>query len=363
MDLGRHLRYFLVVAREGHFGDAAVELGIAQPALSQSVRRLEAELGVALFDRSHRRVRLTPAGRLLVDQAREVVAGEARLRETMRRVRDGRVATLRVGVPPGTSAVALRGLLDGMAAQAPDLTVDVGAMTGAELVRALGEGSVDTGLVTAPFDGSGLVSEPVHRVEVGVVVPRGAALAGAARVDVADLAGAELVTAPRAEAPEWFERVLAVCREHGWVPPRVHEVEGAELRWGLVLAGRGVALAAESAAREPRLAWRPLVGSPLHQRTEAVRPARGAHPAASVFAEVAARVMAESAGPVGGPGPIGGAAGARPWSLVYGGDPVTLPGWAGSADDPVSRYRAPAAGGGIARPAGHGVPGPLPSGE
>nr|WP_075927332.1 LysR family transcriptional regulator [Nocardiopsis sp. CNR-923] len=180
MDLGRHLRYFLVVAREGHFGDAAAELGIAQPALSQSVRRLEAELGVALFDRSRRRVRLTPAGRLLVDQAREVVAGQARLRETMRRVRDGEVGSLRVGVPPGTSALALRGLLDGMAGEAPEVTVDVGAMTGAEVVRALGQGSVDTGLVTAPFDGSGLVGEPVHRVEVGVAVPRGAPLARAA---------------------------------------------------------------------------------------------------------------------------------------------------------------------------------------
>ncbi|MCY9783595.1 LysR family transcriptional regulator [Nocardiopsis sp. EMB25] len=324
MDLGRHLRYFLVVAREGHFGDAAAELGIAQPALSQSVRRLEAELGVTLFDRSRRRVRLTAAGRLLVDQAREVVAGEARLRETMRRVRDGEVATLRVGVPPGTPAVALRGLLDGMAGQAPGLDVNVGAMTGAELVRALGEGSVDTGLVTAPFDGSGLVSEPVHRVEVGAVVPRGAPWARAGRVDLADLAGEDLVVAPRREAPEWFERVLAVCREHGWVPPRVHEAEGAEFLSGLVLAGRGTALATESTAvREPRLAWRPLVGAPLHQRTEAVRPARGAHPGASVFAGVAARVLAE---PADRGEPIGGHPGNRPWSLVYGGGPLPQPG-------------------------------------
>ncbi|WP_116246925.1 LysR family transcriptional regulator [Nocardiopsis sp. FIRDI 009] len=324
MDLGRHLRYFLVVAREGHFGDAALELGIAQPALSQSVRRLEAELGVTLFDRSRRRVELTQAGRLLVDQAREVVAGETRLRETMRRVRDGEIGTLRVGVPPGTSAVALRGLLEGMAEAASGLDVDVCEMAGAELVRSLGEGSVDTGLATAPFDGSGLVSEPVHRVALGAVVPRGAPSAGAGAVALADLAGSDLVVEPRADAPEWFERILAVCRERGWVPPRVREAGDAEFLLGLVLAGRGVALAAEAtAAREPRLTWRPLEGEPLHRRTEAVRPDRGAHPAASVFARVAARVLADPPDRVGS---VAGEAGGRPWSLVYGGGPLTLPG-------------------------------------
>jgi DNA-binding transcriptional LysR family regulator len=325
VDLGRHLRYFLVVAREGHFGDAALELGIAQPALSQSVRRLEEELGVALFDRSRRRVALTPAGRLLVDQARQVVGAEARLRETMRRVRDGELGALRAGVPPGTSAVELRGLLAGMAERAPDLDVDLGEMTGAELVRALGEGTADTGLVTAPFDGADLVGRLVRSAPVGAVVPRDSPWARAREVALADLAGLDLVVSARTAAPEWFERVLAVCREQGWVPPRVREAGDAEFLLGLVLAGRGVALeTAATAAREPRLAWRPLAGTPLLRRTEAVYPAEGAHPAAAMFAEVAARVFAGARGEGG----LSAEAGEQPWSLVYGGDAgaLVLPG-------------------------------------
>ncbi|NYH55071.1 MULTISPECIES: LysR family transcriptional regulator [Nocardiopsis] len=324
MDLGRHLRYFLVVAREGHFGEAAVELGIAQPALSQSVRRLEEELGVALFDRSRRRVELTPAGRLLVSQARDLVAGETRLRETMRRVRDGELGTLRAAVPPATPAVALRGLVEQMADQAPGLEVDLCEMAGTELVRALGEGSVDTGLLTAPFEGAGLLGQPVHRAQLGAVLPRGEALARADSVDLGDLAGRDLVLPARRNAPVWFERVLAVCRESGWIPPRVREAGDTEFLLGLVLVRRGVALeTAAVAAREPRLAWRPLTGAPLHRRTEAVRPAQDAHPAAVAFAEAAARVLARPPAN-GGSLTVGG--GHRPWSRVYGEGPITLPG-------------------------------------
>ncbi|MFJ9553679.1 LysR family transcriptional regulator [Nocardiopsis sp. NPDC101807] len=321
MDLGRHLRYFLVVAREGHFGEAAVELGIAQPALSQSVRRLEEELGVTLFDRSRRRVSLTPAGRLLVSQARDLVAGEARLRETMRRTRDGELGTLRAAVRPGTPATALRGLLRGMAEHAPGLDVDLCEMTGAELVRALGEGTVDTGLLTTPFEGSGLLGEPVLREELGAVLPRAEAPPHSAPVALADLSGRELVLSARRSDPAWFEHVLSVCREHGWTPPRVREAGDAGFLLGLVLAGLGVGLeSARVAAREPRLAWRPLEGAPLLRSTEAVRPARDAHPAAPAFAEVAARVLAEH--------PRGSLAephGERPWSLVYGGRSLTRP--------------------------------------
>jgi hypothetical protein len=111
---------------------------------------------------------------------------------------------------------------------------------------------------------------------------------------------------------------------HARVPPRVREAENTDFLLGLVLAGRGTALeTADTAAREPRLAWRPLTRTPLHRRTEAVRPAHAPHPAAAAFAEAAARVLAAP--------PADGQALAlpreqRPWSRVYGEGPITLPG-------------------------------------
>ncbi|WP_159943203.1 MULTISPECIES: LysR family transcriptional regulator [unclassified Nocardiopsis] len=320
MDLGRHLRYFLAVAREQHFGAAATELGIAQPALSQSVRRLEEELGVTLFDRSRRRVQLTPAGHLLIAQARDLVTAEARLRQTMRRLREGRLDTLRAAVPPGTPAVALRGLVEHTARQTPDMDVDLCEMTGTALLTALAHGTVDTGLLTAPFEGPGLVGQPVHQVELGAIAPRGRHGTPDTPLRLTDLAGHDLILSPRRDAPLWFEHVLAVCRDHGWTPPRVREAADTEFLLGLVLADRGLALAPRSvAARQPRLAWHPLTGTPLHRRTEAVRPAADAHPAAPAFAEAAARVLADPA-PTG---PTLTSAGTeRPWSLVYRPDPA-----------------------------------------
>jgi DNA-binding transcriptional LysR family regulator len=323
VDLGRHLRYFLAVAREGHFGEAATELGIAQPALSQSVRRLEQELGVTLFDRSRRRIELTPAGRLLLPQAHELVAAHARLRESMRRLGQGQLHTLRAAVPPGTPATALRGLLQDMAHHTPGLEVDLSTMAGTPLLRALTEGTVDTALLTAPFEGEGLIGQPVHRAPLGAVLPRATAPPHDTTVHLADLAGQDLILPPRATAPVWFEHVLAVCREHGWVPPRIREAENTDFLLGLVLAGRGTALeTAQAAAREPRLTWRPLTHAPLHRRTEAVRPAQAPHPAAAAFAEAAARVLAD-------PPPHSEALtlgqGQRPWSRVYGEGPITLP--------------------------------------
>lgn len=99
MDLLRHLRIFVVVAEELHFGRAAELLGMAQPPLSRSIRRLEDDLGAELFDRTHRQVRLTPSGAVLLDEARDLLAREERTRALVRRARDGGLGTLRAGVP------------------------------------------------------------------------------------------------------------------------------------------------------------------------------------------------------------------------------------------------------------------------
>ncbi|WP_052848826.1 LysR family transcriptional regulator [Streptomyces avicenniae] len=293
MDLSRHLRHFLAVADELHFGRAAERLGMAQPPLSQSVQRLERELGVELFDRSRRSITLTPAGRLLVDEAHGVLAADARLRAVMTGVRDGSLGTLRAGVPPDTPATALRELLRRTAGQAPGLEVDLHELTSAEQARALAEGRLDVGLLQQPFEAPELTRGPSVAHRVGVVVPRLSPLARRDAPALADLAGHALILPPRAAAPGWHDHVLDTCREHGYAPPRVRHAGNPDFALGLVLAGQGVALAPEELARrQPRVAWRPLAGQPLTATVTPVWPSRSPHPAAPRFAAVAADVLA-----------------------------------------------------------------------
>ncbi|MET7418665.1 LysR substrate-binding domain-containing protein [Dactylosporangium sp. NPDC005555] len=312
-DLARHLRYFLVVADELHFSRAAEVLGIAQPPLSQAMRRLERDLGVTLFDRLPRGTELTAAGHALRDEAERFLAAEQRLRALMHSIRDGDLGTLRAGVPPETPAPALGELLRRLARDAPGLDVDLQELSTAEQLDQLAGARLDVGLVHHPVDAADLARGPVTRVRLGVVLPRTSPLTRLAEVGLDRLAGHGLVLFPRSTAPGWYDHLLAVCGEHGFTPSRIRHARNPEFLCGLVLAGLGLGLERESAVRrEPRLTWRPLTGDPLWQETSAVWPARNPHPAAARFASVAAEVLRASPGP---PDRIVGAPG--PWSVVY----------------------------------------------
>lgn len=314
MDLLRHLRHFVVVANELHFGRAAELLGMAQPPLSQSVQRLERELAVELFDRSRRQVRLTAAGQLLLGEAEELLAGEGRLRNLMRQVRDGVSGVLRAGVPPETPAVTLRELLDRLAGRAPGLDVDLHELTSGEQERMLGEGRLDVGLLHHPVTDDGLRLGAAVDVPLGALLPRASTLARGREVELAALAGLDLVTAPRATAPGWHDHLLEVCRRHGFTPGRVRPARNPEFLFGLVLAGGGVAVEpATTARREPRIAWRPIAGSPLVRRTSAAWPRRAAHPAAPMFGQLAAEVLADGSEPP----PPPPTPSPRPWPVLF----------------------------------------------
>lgn len=313
MDHLRSLRYFLVVAEELHFGHAADRLGIAQPPLSQRVKRLEAELGARLFDRG-RRVTLTEAGEVLRTEARDLLARWDRMTALVAKAERGEMDALRAGVPPELPGRVLAAILTAFAGRCPGIRLDLQELTTAEQTRLLADRELDAGLLQLPVDVVGLDLGPAIDTPLGVVLPRDSPLARHASLALADLAGEGLVHAPRAAAPGRYDALLRTCWEHGFRPAAVRHARNPEFALGLVLAGHGVAF--EPAARkEPRVVWRPLKDQ-LDARMAFAWPSSSPHPQAATLGELAAGVLRDDGvSRIVPPDPHPGAA--RPWDVFY----------------------------------------------
>ncbi|WP_308207677.1 LysR family transcriptional regulator [Actinomadura madurae] len=171
MNLVGHLRCFVVVAEELHFGRAAERLGMAQPPLSQRIQRLEKELGVRLFDRSSRRVRLTAPGGLLLEEARDILVRVDRVYSVAERARLGELGTVRAGLPSDLAGPIVAALIAAFRERRPDLRLDLRETGTTEQVRALAEGALDAGVVRHPCDGRDLELGPMLAQPLGVLVP------------------------------------------------------------------------------------------------------------------------------------------------------------------------------------------------
>jgi DNA-binding transcriptional LysR family regulator len=294
VDLLRHLRYFVAVAEELHFGRAAARLHMAQPPLSQRIRGLEQELGVQLLDRSTRRVELTPAGRLLLDEARDLLARAERLGATMDRVRAGDLGELRAGAPLVIGGAVLARLLAAFRDRCPDVRLELRESSTAEQVRALTEGALDVGLITHPAQLGSLATSRALAKPLGVLVAAAGAPDGA--VELGGLAARELVLSPRETAPDQYDDLLATCRAYGFVPRAVHHAGGAQFAAGLVLAGDAVAFATRDEPLPAGVVWRPLAGEPLHWRLSAAWRAGAVNQAIAAFADAAMTVLVADGG-------------------------------------------------------------------
>ena len=296
MDLLRHLRYFVAVAEELHFGRAAQRLHMAQPPLSQRIRSLERELGVELFTRTSRRVTLTPAGRVLLDEAPGLLAGADELKTLMGQVRDGTLGQLRAALPPDLRASVLAGVLRGFRAGAPGVQLELQEASSAEQAQALKEGSLDVGLILHPVSDPSLATGPVLTKPLGALVPAGGELAAQAELELCDLDAQSLVLFPRATAPETYDDLLANCRVYGFVPADVQEAQRREFAVGLVMAGDAVALTERPPEDDDAVAWRPLCGDPLTLSLSTAWRADVASAAIATFTDVTVDVLRREAG-------------------------------------------------------------------
>src|SRR5689334_17268090 len=149
----RHLRYFLAVAEELHFGRAAARLGIAQPPLSQQIQRLEAALGVTLLDRSRRRTTLTAAGRALAARAPAVLEAASALGEDVREAARGRAGVLRIGAGASASIGVVPEMIARFRARHPDVVVRLDDRASAPHGERLRQRLIDVALLREPVPG------------------------------------------------------------------------------------------------------------------------------------------------------------------------------------------------------------------
>jgi DNA-binding transcriptional LysR family regulator len=259
----RLLRYFVAVAEELHFGRAAERLHIAQPSLSRAIRDLERTLGADLLTRTKRTVRLTEAGRALLERAPAALAEVERAVDETRRVGRGEIGRLRLGFLPSATVELVPALVRASRAAFPGVRLELFEMLDDAQLDALHERLLDVALLRTARAETGLAFEPLVRERLCAVVAHDHRLAGRKRVRYADLRGEPLVLWPRREAPETFDAIIEACRAAGFSPRVGQEATSAYTIIGLVAAGVGISVLAGAygARKGDDVAFVPIAGS------------------------------------------------------------------------------------------------------
>lgn len=239
----RHLRSFVVVAEELHFGRAAERLHISQPPLSQQIRRIEREVGTPLFDRT-RPIRLTEAGVVFLQEARRALEHVRRGVETSARAGRGEFGHLSVGAINWAHAAIVPALMRALRTRAPDVRVAFSTSSPVDQMDELLEERLDLAFAFAPWPmaSSALQVEPLIEESMVALVAHEHPLASRAQIPLHDLASEPLLVLSSAITPGLMAQQMTALHERGLAPPRIHVVGDPQTLLSLVAAGAGVSL-------------------------------------------------------------------------------------------------------------------------
>lgn len=281
------LGYFVAVAEEENVGRAAARLGVSQSPLSQRIRELEAGLGLALFHRERKRLRLTADGRRFLDQARTLLAHAAGVEQQAHAAARGEGGRLSMGFVEGAvHAGVLARALRRFRQDRPGVGIELRTMRSGDQVQALRDGALDVGhIYTVPAEPSGLRIALVAEEPYRVAIPADHPLAAESDLVEARLDGEAFIALPERGNPQARAEWIAACRATGFTPDvRVEAIEPATIL-GLVAAGVGLAMVQESlAATAPAgVVLRELPAFPLRMRVFAAFAETGSAAARAYF--------------------------------------------------------------------------------
>ncbi|HEY0343015.1 MAG TPA: LysR family transcriptional regulator [Solirubrobacteraceae bacterium] len=273
----RHLRYFVAVAEELHFRRAAERLHVAQPAVSEQVRKLEQELGVKLFDRTQRSVALTPSGAAMLEEARRVLRHAEVAQQAARNAGTRATMRLRIGYLADSLPASVPRALRHVSASSPRVDIDLETGPALRLIEELRACRLDAVVTALPAPTSGLRTTLIGEQRAIAVLPAGHRHARSASVDFERLAPERVVVLPRDANPAFHNAVVAMCRAAGLAPTLVETAE-PRVEYALlsVATGAGMALVPESAAERyaaPGIRYVALEGAePAFQTAVLTRP-------------------------------------------------------------------------------------------
>jgi DNA-binding transcriptional LysR family regulator len=248
----RHLRYFVAVAEDLHFGKAANRLGISQPPLSQQILALEREIGARLFERSNRRVELTNAGSLFLKEAVEILGKVDSAAALAERIHRGEVGEVKIGFFGSAPFVdEFQRLVFDFRKQHPNVNLVLQEMSTYQQVDAILDGRLHLGFVR-PLQPrpTPIQSVKISSERLAVVMRSDHSLASKDHeLSVADLASEPLVTYAKSIGSGLYQKIADLCRDAGYSPKVAQEANTTPTMMGLVAAGIGISILPASLER------------------------------------------------------------------------------------------------------------------
>ncbi|MFQ6574736.1 LysR family transcriptional regulator [Pseudomonas sp. UM16] len=285
----RHLRYFIAVAQELHFGRAAQNLGISQPPLSQQIQALEQELGVRLFERTNRRVELSEAGRLFLEEARLVLAQVDKAADVARRAQLGELGEMKIGFTssaPFNSSIPKA--IYAFRQRFPAVHLNLSEMSSQAVADALLDESIEVGLMRPLTLPDSLIATQLFREPLVAVINATHPLAEGSEggLRLAALADEPFVFFPRSYGSGLFAQLLSLARQAGFSPHFAQEASEAMTIIGLVSAGLGVSVlpASFQRMRIDGVVYRPLLDEGADTAVWLVQRRESSSPMANAFA-------------------------------------------------------------------------------
>lgn len=248
----RRLHYFVAVAEELHFGRAAARLSIAQPPLSRQIAQLETDLGVDLFDRSRSQIRLTQAGEVFLQRAREILDRIERTEREVQRIGEGIAGRLRLAFVGSATYGLLPSVLKEFRQAFPDIELALSAMNNAELKRSLIQREIDIAIARPSLDDVEIKSEVFLTESLVLALPEHLPRSRLETISLSDLKTETFILYPRRPRPSFADYIIDVCQHEGFIPKSTVLAQDYHTAISLVSVDLGISLVPSSVSLSER---------------------------------------------------------------------------------------------------------------